>query len=59
MMQYTIHIALIQCSRFILTEIVKLIHRPKPKQQQRVPTQDISPAALSNWPSSHRNYLLP
>ncbi|RZB77533.1 solute carrier family 25 member 46-like, partial [Asbolus verrucosus] len=55
-MQYTIHIALIQFSRFLLTELGSFIH--KPKKQPPLPT-DISPAALSNLSATHRSYLLP
>ncbi|XP_044256364.1 solute carrier family 25 member 46-like [Tribolium madens] len=55
-MQYAVHIALIQFSRFLLTELGSLLH--KPKKQPPLPT-DISPAALSNLSATHRSYLLP
>lgn len=56
-MQYSVHIALIRMSHFILTEIGALFQKP-PKPNQS--TMDISPPAISNLTTtSRRTYLLP
>lgn len=56
-MQYAVHIALIQISRFLFTELGSLIHKTKPPPPPL--SADISPAAVSNLNTLHRSYLLP
>ncbi|XP_050506027.1 mitochondrial outer membrane protein SLC25A46-like [Diabrotica virgifera virgifera] len=56
-LQYTIHVALIKMSHWILTQVGNLVVQ-SPKSQPKVPAK-ISPPAISNLTVSRRSYLLP
>lgn len=51
-LQYAAHIALIQMSHFLLTQIGGLLKKPEPKAQ---PPIDVSPPAISNITSMRRS----
>lgn len=51
-LQYAAHVALIRITRYLLTEITLLLHKPPKKDSN-------SPPAISNMTTPGKAYLLP